>query len=199
VRRFVLLGLAALFGAALLLGLHRDLPGWYVQAMPAWYARTVYPLEHAPLIRDAARRNGVDPALVVAVVYAESGFDERAVSKRGAVGLMQLLPSTAKEIARRTGGERFVVDDLRDPRVNIRYGTNYLAYLLDRYDGSQVEALAAYHAGPRNVDRWIAGTDGEGLEEADIPFAGTGDYVREVGALAGLYRRVYGEELGPVP
>jgi soluble lytic murein transglycosylase len=112
---------------------------------------------------------------------------------------MQLLPSTAKEIARRTGGERFVVDDLRDPRVNIRYGTNYLAYLLDRYDGSQVEALAAYHAGPRNVDRWISAASGEGLEEADIPFADTRDYVREVSALAGLYRRVYGEELGPAP
>jgi soluble lytic murein transglycosylase len=199
VRRLLLLGLAALVGAALLLGLHRDLPGWYVQAMPAWYARTVYPLEHAALIRDAARRNGVDPALVVAVVYAESGFRERAVSERGAVGLMQLLPPTAREIARRTGGERFVVEDLRDPRVNIRYGTHYLAYLLDRYDGSQVEALAAYHAGPRNADRWIAGVGEEGLTEADIPFPGTRDYVRQVGALAELYRRVYDAELGPAP
>jgi len=199
VRRLALLVLGALLGAALLLGLHRDLPGWYVQAVPAWYARTVYPLEHASIIREAGRRNGVDPALVAAIVYAESGFREQAVSERGAVGLMQLLPSTAREIARLTGGERFVVADLRDPRVNVRYGTHYLANLLERYDGSQVEALAAYHAGPRNVDGWLADAESGDLAVADIRFADTRAYVRQVGALTDLYRRVYGAELGPAP
>ena len=103
-RRLALLGAGVLVVAGLLFALHRDLPGWYAQAMPAWYARTVYPLEHEDLIRQAARRNDLDPAMVVAVIYAESGFREGAVSERGAIGLMQLLPATAEEIARRTGG-----------------------------------------------------------------------------------------------
>jgi soluble lytic murein transglycosylase len=198
VRRLVLLGLAALLAAVLLLGLHRDLPGWYAQAMPAWYARTVYPLEHGDLVRDAARRHDVDPALVAAVIYEESGWREEAVSRLGAVGLMQLLPSTARDVARHTGGKRFEVADLRDPRVNVRYGTHYLRSLLDRYDGSLVEALAAYHAGPRNADRWVASAGGELTVDA-IPFADTREYVREVLALTDVYRRAYGEELGPAP
>jgi soluble lytic murein transglycosylase len=198
VRRLLLLGLAVLLAAGLLLGLHRDLPGWYAQAMPVWYARSVYPLEHGDLVRDAARRHDLDPALVAAVIYAESGFRENAVSESDAVGLMQLLPSTAAEIAARTGGKRFEIADLRDPEVNIRYGTHYLGSLLDRYDGALVEALAAYHAGPRSADRWVASAGGELTVDA-IPFADTREYVREVLALTDVYRRAYGEELGPAP
>lgn len=195
-RRLALFGAGVFVVAALLLALHRDLPGWYAQAMPSWYARAVYPLEHEKLIRQAARRNDLDPALVAAVIYAESGFREAAESESGAVGLMQLLPSTAKEIARRTGGERFEVADLRDPRVNIRYGSNYLRYLLDAREGSLVEAVAAYHAGVRNVDRWADGAGGE-LSVDDIPFVDTHDYVHEVIGLIDVYRRAYGAELGP--
>jgi soluble lytic murein transglycosylase len=197
-RRLALLGVGVLVAAGLLLNVHRGLPDWYVQAMPAWYARTVYPLEHGRLIREAARRNDLDPALVAAVIYEESGFREGALSESGAIGLMQLLPSTAREIARRTGGERFEVADLRDPRVNIRYGSHYLRYLLDRCDGSLVEAMAAYHAGVRNVDRWVSGT-GADMAVDDIPFADTREYVREVVSLAGVYRRAYDAELGPAP
>ena len=76
-------------------------------ADPGWYARTVYPLEHGAVIRAAAAKNDVDPALVAAVIYVESGFDEHARSAQGAVGLMQVLPETAREIARRTGGSAF--------------------------------------------------------------------------------------------
>jgi soluble lytic murein transglycosylase len=198
VRRLALLGAGVLVIAGLLFTLHRDLPGWYAQAMPAWYARTVYPLEHKDLIRQSARRNDLDPAMVVAVIYAESGFREGAVSERGAIGLMQLLPATAEEIARRTGGERFEVADLRDPRVNIRYGSNYLKYLLERYDGSQVEALAAYHAGVRNVDRWAARAGGDFTLDV-IPFPDTRAYVSEVVNLTAVYRRAYASELGPAP
>lgn len=197
-RRLALLGAGVFVVAGLLLALHRDLPGWYAQAMPVWYARTVYPLDHEDLIRQSSRRYDLDPALVVAVIYAESGFREGAVSEHGAIGLMQLLPATAKEIALRTGGERFEVADLRDPRVNIRYGSNYLRYLLDRYDGSQVEALAAYHAGARNVDRWVARAGGEVTLDT-IPFDDTRAYVSEVVNLADVYRRAYGTELGAAP
>lgn len=198
-RRLALAALALTVAVGAVLAVHKGRPDWYVQAMPAWYARAVYPLEHAPLIREAARRNGVDPALVAAVIYAESGFREGAVSDHGAVGLMQLLPSTAEEIAARTGGERFTVDDLRDPRVNIRYGTYYLGSLLDRYDGSRAAALAAYHAGVRRADAWSGRAGAGGLTAADIPFADTRRYVLQVVRLTDVYRRAHDAELGPAP
>ncbi len=196
-RRLFLAAAVLVLAGASLLALHRQLPEWYARAIPVRIARAAYPLEHDALIRDAARRNDLDPALVAAVIYAESGFREGAVSESGAVGLMQLLPSTALEIALRTGGERFEVADLRDPRVNIRYGSHYLAYLLDHYAGSVVAAVAAYHAGVRTVDGWASRRDGD-VVVAEIPFGDTREYVREVVSLTTLYRRAYASELGPV-
>ena len=123
------------------------------------------------------------------------------MSQSGAVGLMQVLPSTAEEIARRTGGERFVLGDLSDPRINILYGSNYLRYLLDHFDGSQVMAVAAYNAGLAAVDGWAARAerDGGAFTLDDIAFAETRDYVREVQRLQKVYRRAYGGELGDAP
>ncbi len=92
----------------------------------------------------AAQEAGLDPALVRAVIRVESGENPRAVSPKGAQGLMQLMPATADELG--------VIDPLR-PRDNLRGGTRYLAQLLDRYDGRLEWALAAYNAGPAAVDR----------------------------------------------
>ncbi len=89
------------------------------------------------------------------MIYQESKFDADARSDRGAIGLMQLLPETAKGIAARTGGSQFRVSDLYDPEINVRYGAWYLRHLLDKY-GSERLALAAYNAGQANVDRWRA-------------------------------------------
>ncbi len=100
---------------------------------PSWYTKTVYPLEHAGAIRDGAHRYDLDPALVAGVIYAESKFDEHARSSQGAVGLMQILPETAAQIADESGGVTFVAADLEDPRVNIRYGCYYLRHALDAY------------------------------------------------------------------
>ena len=119
-----------------------------------------------------ARNHDLDPALLAAVVYVESRFDPDVESPAGAIGLMQLLPDTAKGIALRTGGDRFVVADLRDPEINVRYGSWYLDHLRERYDGTRF-VLAAYHAGQGNVDRWRE--DGTG-----IPFPETRSYVAEV-------------------
>lgn len=173
------------------------LPAWYVRLMPAWYARQLYPLNHAAAINDGARKYRLDPALVAAVIYQESRFRDGTTSSRGAIGLMQLLPSTAQEIAHRSGGRRFVVGDLEDAHINIMYGCNYLRYLLDRFHGSTVEAVAAYNAGVANVDGWLRGR--AALRVSDIPFAETRDYVRHVGLLTDVYRRAYGADLGPRP
>jgi len=97
---------------------------------------------HEPEIHQAARRNGLDPALVLAVVLEESGGDAGAVSPRGAQGLMQLMPATAREVG---------VEDAFDPAQNLRGGTRYLARMVDDHDGNLGLALAAYNAGPGAV------------------------------------------------
>ena len=162
-----------------------------------WYARTVYPLEHEGAIRASARRNDLDPALVAAVIYAESRFDAQARSSHGAVGLMQLLPDTAAQIARDTGGVAFVPADLDDPRLNIRYGCYYLRTVLDMFGGDRVAAIAAYNAGFGAVEEWAAAARAEGhaLRLADIPYAETRAYVRSVLEARRIYRQAYGDRL----
>lgn len=160
---------------------------WVVESEPDWYLRTRFPLEYAHILRGHARNHDLDPALLAAVVYVESRFDPNARSEAGAVGLMQLLPATAKGIALRTGGTRFVVADLRDPEINVRYGSWYLDHLRDRYGDTKL-ALAAYHAGQGNVERWQR----EGL---GIVFAETRAYLKEVEKIRRVYERAYPREL----
>ncbi len=161
---------------------------WVVDEQPDWYLRTRYPLEYEQIIRTHADNHHLDPALLAAVVYVESRFDPNARSTAGAIGLMQLLPDTAKGIALRTGGRRFVVADLRDPEINVRYGSWYLDHLRTRYDDIRT-ALAAYHAGQGNVDAWLR--DG-----ARIEFPETRSYVDEVTRLRDVYAKAYSSELG---
>ena len=179
-RVFVVVALVALIvgGAAV----------WVVESEPDWYLRTRYPLEYEQLVRANARRHDLDPALVAAVIYAESRFDANARSSSGAVGLMQLLPATARFIARKTGGTRFVVADLRDPEVNVRYGSWLLGYLRARY-GDERTVLAAYHAGSGNVDAWKR-------SGGAIVFPETRTYVAEVERVRRIYEKAYGAELG---
>jgi soluble lytic murein transglycosylase len=155
---------------------------------PGWYAKMRYPLAYEHVIRGHARNYDLDPALLAAVIYRESKFDADARSSSGAVGLMQLLPDTAKGIAEHTGGKRFVVSDLLDPEINVRYGSFYLRRLLRKYVDERL-ALAAYNAGQRNVDAWLA-SDGE------IAFPETREYVDSVMELRDVYARAHGDALG---
>jgi soluble lytic murein transglycosylase len=161
---------------------------WVVAAEPDWYLRARYPLEYEHIVSAHARNYDVDPALLAAVIYAESRFDADVESSAGAVGLMQLLPDTAKGIALRTGGRRFVVSDLRDPEINVRYGSWYLRHLRDRYHGDMRLALAAYHAGQGNVDGWLAAG-------GEIAFPETQAYVDEVERVRRVYAKAYPDEL----
>ena len=161
---------------------------WVADAEPDWYLRARYPLDYEHIVSAHARNYDLDPTLLAAVIYAESRFDPDVESEAGAVGLMQLLPDTAKGIAVRTGGAKFVLSDLRNPEINVRYGSWYLDHLLDRYDGDVRLALAAYHAGQGNVDRWLA--DGGG-----IAFPETRAYVDEVERVRRVYAKAYPDEL----
>jgi soluble lytic murein transglycosylase len=158
---------------------------------PGWWIRLWYPLKYGAIVRGHARNYRLDPALLAAVIYQESKFRPGVKSDSGAIGLMQLLPDTAKGIAVHTGGTRFRVRDLYNPELNVRYGSWYLRHLLDKYHDERA-ALAAYNAGQENVDEWRR--DGKG-----IAFSETRHYVKRVEHLKILYRRGYSKELRPTP
>jgi len=179
VRRLGLLLAAALVAAGGIL--------YVLETEPAWYARLRYPLRYEQIVVGHAKNYRLAAPLLAAVIYQESKFDPNAKSAQGAIGLMQLLPGTAEGIASRTGGARFVVADLYDPELNVRYGAWYLRHLLDKY-GDERTALAAYNAGQGQVDEWRS--NGEG-----IVFAETRAYVARVERLKRIYARAYASEL----
>lgn len=149
------------------------------------------PLKHEDIIRQQAGEKGVDASLIAAVIYSESRFRDQT-SEAGARGLMQITPASAHEIERLSGGTTFHLDDLSDPEINIRYGTFLLSELFQRYDGDVVAVLAAYNAGPANVDRW----GGSDLSLSDIRFPETRAYVEDVLDKQKEYRDRYAKELG---
>ena len=155
------------------------------------------PLRHEDIIRQQAAEKNLDPALIAAVIYQESKFRDRT-SSAGAKGLMQILPGTAEFIARKSGGTRFELQDLGTPQINIAYGSWYLRYLIGRYNGNQVLAIAAYNAGEDNVDRWVSAAGGPDSFDVtrDIPFPETRAYVQGVLSKRGAYKRHYAKELG---
>lgn len=137
----------------------------------------------------ACRRYGVSENLIFAVVKTESGFDKTAVSAKGAAGLMQVMPTTAKFVAEKYGEK---TEDLYDPKYNVCCGTAYLAYLKDKF-GDEKVAIAAYNAGEGNVVKWLKdkrySSDGKTLYE--IPFAETRGYVKKVLRLKRCYDVFY--------
>lgn len=148
-----------------------------------------YPFPYNEEIKKYAAVNGMDPLLVAAVVREESRFQPNAVSHKGACGLMQLMPSTAEEVAKKMG-ETCTKTSLMQPDNNIRYGTAYLASLLKKYDGDLILTLAAYNAGSGRVDSWVAKKKGAFTIE-DIPYQETRDYVRKVLASHKKYQELY--------
>jgi soluble lytic murein transglycosylase len=151
------------------------------------------PLRHDDIIRQQAADKNLDPALIAAVIYAESRFVDQT-SPAGAKGLMQIMPATAAYIADLSGGTEFEQGDLASPQINIAYGSFYLRYLKDKYDGNDVLSLAAYNAGEGKVDEWLAGEDRIAVES--IPFPETREYVENVIDARADYRRQYARELG---
>jgi len=149
------------------------------------------PLRHEDIIRQQSHEKGVDASLIAAVIYSESKFVDQT-SHAGARGLMQITPEAAEFIARQSDATSFKMEDLADPEINIRYGTFLLAELLERYDGDEAAALAAYNAGPGNADEW----GGAELTVDDIEFPETRAYVEEVLEKRHEYRKEYAKELG---
>lgn len=166
-------------------------------AMPGWYARIWYPLEHVEAITVAAQANRLPADLIAGVIYRESRFTEDARSDQGAVGLMQVLPETAAWIHEQPGAPAAEPERLAEPAVNIAYGAWYLRYLLGRY-GTQELALVAYNGGETNLRGWIdaARAAGRPFRIADVPFPETRRFVRAVAEARAGYRRAWSGRLG---
>ena len=126
-----------------------------------------------------AAEYGVDPLLVTALIKAESNFNKSAKSVTGAVGLMQLMPATAEEIAKELNYKDFKQSDLENPDVNIRFGIYYLSQLQKEFNNN-ILALAAYNAGRGNVRQWYRMNPMLEVETSDIPYKETREYVSDV-------------------
>jgi soluble lytic murein transglycosylase len=154
------------------------------------------PHQYQALIRQQAADKHLDPALVAAVIYAETGYDPRT-SSAGAEGLMQIEPETAEFLAHKSGATTFHVSDLSTPAVNIAYGSYYLRYLLNEFGNNKVLALAAYNGGDTNVHSWMARlSSSQTFTVKDIPFTQTRDYVAKVLKAQREYRTKYASQLG---
>src|ERR1039457_5998100 len=165
-------------GATVAVALAALLVGLLVSRIDHAVNELALPLSDAGVIWEQAAEKHLDPALIAAVIYAETKFDPRT-SSAGAEGLMQILPATAGYLAHLSGGVRFTTSDLATPKINVAYGSWYLRYLLDHYEGDEMLAVAAYNGGLANVDAWVAKARDEGraLTVADIPFGETRAYV----------------------
>ena len=157
------------------------------------YWELIFPLPWWSLVEAEAQRRGLDPFLVAALIRQESAFQAQAVSRAGARGLMQLLPSTARLVARKMGRPRPSRTQLFDPQTNVELGTQYLSDMLQRFDGRLEAALASYNAGPGRVDGWLARGSYRGPAEfiESIPFTETRNYVQAVFRNVAIYRRLY--------
>jgi soluble lytic murein transglycosylase len=146
-----------------------------------------------------ARENDLDEAWVYGLIRQESRFVAYAKSRVGAQGLMQIMPATARWIARQMGLDRNAHNQVGKPETNIRFGTYYLKRIYDDLGQSPVLATAGYNAGPGRARRWQAGTPLEGAIYVEgIPFQETRDYVKRVMANAMFYRSRFGGEARPL-
>ncbi|MBS1997838.1 MAG: transglycosylase SLT domain-containing protein [Cyanobacteria bacterium SZAS LIN-2] len=171
----------------------RDLDGHPSKA-PRWQIN--YPWAYAGQINEAARKNGVDPYLVHALIREESRYFPMALSRSNAIGLMQLLPGTAFGVAKRIGLPISSKDEIFIPDNNIKMGTAYLAYTLSRFDGQAMLAVASYNGGPHAVKHWVDVFHAKGGNDWDIfveniPFRETRDYVRKVFGSYWTYELIY--------
>lgn len=159
--------------------------------------RKTYKLMYPEEILACAKEFSLDPCLVAAVIHTESSNRASAVSPKGAIGLMQIMPSTGEWIAKKLSVSDYSEESLTEPMLNIRFGCWYLSYLSDKYGGMERTVLSAYNAGPGNVDKWLNDpkySDGKRL--INIPYAETAAYAKKVLSAKEKYSELYEKELG---
>lgn len=156
------------------------------------YMATFYPIKYKAEILSACEATNLPPNLVASVINAESRFDTSAVSRVGAMGLMQLMPATASEIAHKLGIDDFLPNDLFIPQINITLGTHYLRQLLEEFNEIDT-ALCAYNAGPSKVRGWLKdtmySTDGKTL--LSTPYLETNTYLAKIKRYQKIYQNYF--------
>lgn len=156
-------------------------------------AKRFYPLEYEEYIVAYAQENDIDPYMVAAVIHTESGFDANAVSRSGAMGLMQIMPETGEWIAGKFDMQDFSSDKLFEPETNIKFGCWYLNFLEDTFDGDKTLVWAGYNAGQGRVKEWLADASlsGDGKTLDSIPYEETDKYVKKVEKAYQKYKEFY--------
>lgn len=149
-----------------------------------------YPEKYEEYIEKYSKEYGVESELIFAIIKAESNFKQNAISNKEAIGLMQLLESTALEVAENINKE-ITKEDILNPEVNIELGTKYISTLINKYENIEL-ALAAYNAGIGNVDRWIEeGTiKADGTDIENVPYKETNNYIRKVIRNYNIYSKI---------
>lgn len=158
--------------------------------------RAAYPLPYRDIIFDEAAKHDLDPFLMAALMRQESAFDAEIVSGAGAIGLMQVMPATGRELALREGPHPFSAAALLVADVNLHLGARYLARMLARYDGQLPLVLSAYNAGPSRANRWRRLPEASDLQRFTerIPFFETRNYVKSVERNLRIYRWLYADD-----
>lgn len=154
--------------------------------------KQIYKLEHKETIDKYSHENNLDKYLVYALIKKESKYDPLAVSKKGAMGLMQIMPDTGEYLAKLTKEENFDIMNLYDVETNIKLGTYYLSKLKDDFNNDLEAVLAAYNGGEGNVRKWMAENNNH-LDEDKIPFKQTKDYVKSIKRDSKIYKYLYSE------
>lgn len=150
--------------------------------------RNIEPVKYQAEIDKYAEEFSLEPELLAAIIYVESRFDKYSLSPKGAVGLMQLMPSTAFWIAEELGYKSFNLEDLKEVELNIKFGSWYFSYLQQKFDNNSIKSIAAYNAGESNVRNWIkAGWDGN--IEVKLPYQETDNFVRRVISTREYYKK----------
>jgi soluble lytic murein transglycosylase len=172
-----------------------------VSAMPLTYWRILFPEAYWPQIKTSALANGLDPYMVASLIRQESEFNPQAISNKNAYGLMQLLPSVGKSMAKAEGIKHFEASQLLDPSMNIRLGCRYLKQTMDKFDGRPEYVFAAYNAGDARVVDWRSGAGDQTIDEfvESIPFTETRDYVQAILRNEDIYRSLDQEASAPKP
>lgn len=158
-----------------------------------YFARMYYPYPYREIVETNAAAFGLDPLLITAVMRTESKFEPRAVSRKGALGLMQIMPSTAEWIAPRLGVNNFRAEMLFEPEINIRFGSWYLAELETEFEGRLDVVIVAYNAGRGKVRGWLANGVWSGCfeDKENIPYAESRIFLRRVRHAYAQYIRLY--------
>ena len=155
--------------------------------------QNIYPKKYEEYVEKYEEENNIDPLLIFSIIKAESNFKENAESSSGAVGLMQLMEETAKEIAESMDEPILEKEDLKEAETNIKIGIKYYSILQKNYDGNMLLALTAYNAGIGNVNTWIKNgiikSDGSDIE--NIPYKETNMYVRKIIRNYKMYNKIY--------